>query len=408
MGRRPPRLALRLPRRTVRLRLALLYGGLFFLSGAFLLGIIFVGVARTHGSYSRAVASPFGSSQSHTAAPGEQGSEEAASSSQPREVQVFNSGQHGADVRVLAIVSAIALAAMAAVSMGLGWLMAGRVLRPLSTITSAAREISATDLHRRLALAGPNDEFKELGDTFDGLLGRLESSFQSQRQFVANASHELRTPLARLKTLAQVAIADPNASVDSLRAAHERVLASEQQLEVLIDALVSLASGERGLHRREAIDLATLTSAVLTDRRGEIERRGLRLRSTLGAADTEGDARLVERLTANLIDNAIRHNAAGGSIDVLTMTAAGASVLSVTNDGPAIAEQDVERLRAPFERLGAARTGQGDRHGLGLSIVQAIAAAHEAQLEIRARPEGGLAVEVRFPTGSRSGDLADR
>ena len=167
-------------------------------------------------------------------------------------MRVFDPGQRGADVRVLAFVSVIALVAMAAVSMGLGWLVAGRVLRPLRTITSAAREISATDLHRRLALAGPDDEFKELGDTFDGLLGRLEASFQSQRQFVANASHELRTPLARLKTLAQVALADPNASVESLRAAHDRVLASEQQLERLIDALLSLASSERGLDRRRA------------------------------------------------------------------------------------------------------------------------------------------------------------
>ena len=143
---------------------------------------------------------------------------------------------------MLAIVSVIALAVMAAVSMGLGWLIAGRVLRPLRTITTTARDISATNLHRRLALEGPNDEFKELGDTFDGLLGRLEQSFQSQRQFVANASHELRTPLARLKTLAQVALSDPDASIESLRAAHERVLVSEQQLEGLIGALLNLAS----------------------------------------------------------------------------------------------------------------------------------------------------------------------
>ena len=167
-------------------------------------------------------------------------------------MRVFDPGQHGADVRVLAFVSVIALVAMAAISMGLGWLVAGRVLRPLRTITAAAREISATDLHRRLALTGPNDEFKELGDTFDGLLGRLDASFQAQRQFVANASHELRTPLARLKTLAQVALADPNASVESLRAAHDRVLASEQQLEQLIDALLSLAGSERVLERRRA------------------------------------------------------------------------------------------------------------------------------------------------------------
>ena len=172
---------------------------------------------------------------------------------------MFDPGQHGADLRVLAVVSLIALAVMAAVSMGLGWLMAGRVLRPLSTITSAARDISATDLHRRLALGGPNDEFKELGDTFDGLLARLDASFHSQRQFVANASHELRTPLARLKTLVQVTLADPNATPESLRAAHERVLASEEQLERLIEALLSLAGSERALDRREPVDLTAVT-----------------------------------------------------------------------------------------------------------------------------------------------------
>ena len=213
---------------------------------------------------------------------------------------------------MLAIVSVIALAIMAAVSMGLGWLIAGRVLRPLRTITTAARDISATNLHRRLALDGPDDEFKELGDTFDGLLGRLDASFQSQRQFVANASHELRTPLARLKTLAQVALADPDASVESLRAAHERVLASEQQLEGLIAALLNLASSERALDRREPVDLAAVTDEVLAARRHEIERRDLQLNATLDPARVEGNRQLIERLVANLIDNAIRHNMTGG------------------------------------------------------------------------------------------------
>ena len=298
---------------------------------------------------------------------------------------------------MLAIVSVIALAIMAAVSMGLGWLIAGRVLRPLRTITTAARDISATDLHKRLALDGPDDEFKELGDTFDGLLARLDASFHSQRQFVANASHELRTPLARLKTLVQVTLADPNATPEALRAAHERVLASEEQLERLIEALFSLAGGERALDRREPVDLTAVTEQALAVRRPEIERHGLRLNATLDPAGLEGNPQLVERLVANLIDNAIAHNLPGGSIAVTTATGAGQAVLSVANDGPVIGAEELDRLQQPFQRLGPARTSHGDGHGLGLSIVHAIARAHAATLAVRAQVGGGLKVEVRFP-----------
>ncbi len=420
-GRRLTQLARRLPlpRRTIRMRLAVLYGSLFFLSGAVLLGIIYAGVSHTHGLYSQAFPAPVIRTETRVAPSGipprggggplekaelERALQERAlHSSLPgpggAAVKVFDPGQHGADVRALAFVSLIALVAMAAISMGLGWLVAGRVLRPLRTITAAAREISATDLHRRLALTGPDDEFKELGDTFDGLLERLDASFQAQRQFVANASHELRTPLARLKTLAQVALADPNASVESLRAAHDRVLASEQQLEQLIDALLSLARGERGLDRRQLVDLAALVGEALADRGDEIERRGLRLRAALDPARTQGDPQLLERLAANLIDNAIRHNAPGGRIEVATVTTVATVVLSVVNDGPVVAAEELERLRAPFQRLGAARTGSGDGHGLGLSIVRAIAGAHEAHLDVSPPPEGGLVVEVRFLDG---------
>jgi signal transduction histidine kinase len=410
LSRRLTQLARRLPlpRRTIRLRLAVLYGSLFFLSGAALLGVTYTAVSRTHGAYSKVFPAPIVQSESRSAPAGASprgggGLGEKVEGGPPASlsggaaVQVFDPGQHGADVRVLAFVSVIALVAMAALSMGLGWLVAGRVLRPLRTITGAAREISATDLHRRLALAGPDDEFKELGDTFDGLLGRLEASFAAQRQFVANASHELRTPLARLKTLVQVALADPDASVESLRTAHDRVLASEQQLEQLIDALLSLARGERGLERRRPVDLAALTGGVLDERAEEIERRGLQLHTALNPAGIQGDPQLLERLVANLIDNAIRHNLARGNVEVSATTTAGAAVFSVANDGLVIPAEELERLQAPFERLGAARTGPGDGHGLGLSIVHAIVVAHEAQLTIGARPEGGLAVEVRFP-----------
>jgi signal transduction histidine kinase len=389
LGRR-----LRLPRRTIRLRLAVLYGGLFFISGAAVLALTYAGVSHTHDAYVRTVherVGPPGGAEISEAIPGPPGS-----------VAVLDPNQRNADLRVLALVSAIALAIMAVISMALGWWIAGRVLRPLRTITNAARDISATNLHRRLALGGPDDEFKELGDTFDGLLERLDASFQAQRQFVANASHELRTPLARLKTLAQVALADPQASVGSLRTSHERVLASEQQLEELIEALLSLAGGERGLDRREPVDLAVATGEAITARHQEIERRGLRLNATLDPADIDGNPRLVERLAANLVDNAIAHNVPGGRIDVTTATEAGEAVLSISNDGPAIPPEELDRLRQPFQRLGTARTHRGDGHGLGLSIVHAIADTHGATVGIRPRPDGGLDVEVRFQLQSQT------
>jgi signal transduction histidine kinase len=398
LGERPTPWArrLHLPRRTVRLRLALLYGSVFFISGAVLLGLTYAGVSHTHGAYTQPVPTLVIHPGARVVRPGVEAAVPKGPGP-PGAVSIVDSNQRDVDLRVLAIVSVIALAIMAAVSMGLGWLIAGRVLRPLRTITTAARDISATDLHRRLALTGPDDEFKELGDTFDGLLGRLDASFQSQRQFVANASHELRTPLARLKTLAQVALADPHASVASLRAAHERVLASEQQLEDLIEALLNLASSERGLDRRESIDLTAVTEEAIATRREEIELRGLELNAALEGARVQGDRRLIERLVANLLDNAIRHNTTGGRIDVTTSTAAAGAVLSVSNGGPVIAPAELERLQRPFQRLGAERITQGGGHGLGLSIVHAIATAHGASLAVTPQPAGGLHAEVRFP-----------
>jgi signal transduction histidine kinase len=363
----------------------------FFISGAALLALTYGGVAHTHGAYSQVLPAPVIKQRLVEAGP--QGGET---------VSVIDSNQRNVDLRVLAFASVIALVIMAAVSMALGWLIAGRVLRPLRTITTAAREISVTNLHQRLALEGPDDEFKELGDTFDELLARLDASFQSQRQFVANASHELRTPLARLKTLAQVALADPDATPESLRTAHERVLAAEGQLEGLIEALLSLASSERGLDRREPVDLMAVTGEVLATHRPEIEHQGLQLNVTLDAARVEGNARLLERLVGNLLDNAIRYNTTLGKIDVTTTTEAGQAVLLVANDGPIIPAGELDRLGQPFQRLGVERVGLGDGHGLGLSIVRAVAAAHGAAVSIRARTHGGLDIEVWFPV-ERSG-----
>ncbi len=315
---------------------------------------------------------------------------------QVRQLHLLATQQHSAELHQLLIKSGIALAIMAVASMLLGWLIAGRALRPLHKITSAARAISASNLHQRLALEGPNDELRELGDTFDGLLARLEASFQSQRQFVANASHELRTPLTVERALLEVALADPDGDYDSLRATCERVLASGVEQERLIEALLTLAGSERGLERREPVDLGAMTGEALRARQPEIERRGLELEPALEPARTLGDPRLLERLVANLLDNALRHNVRGGRLAVSTCTADGRAVLSVANDGPAIPPRELQRLFEPFQRLAPERAGHGEGHGLGLSIVRAIAIAHDAPLTARARQPGGLALELSF------------
>jgi signal transduction histidine kinase len=256
----------------------------------------------------------------------------------------------------LILQSGIALALMSLLSLGLGWFIAGRVLQP------------------------------------------LEAAHAAQRQFVANASHELRTPLTRQRALIEVALADPGADEASLRAAHERALAAEQQLEQLINGLLTLTRGQAGLGRLETVDLAAVTSDVLSVYGAEAELHGLSVRTRLSAAPAQGDPRLTERLVANLIANAIRHNRARGDVEVETGTYDRSPFVSVANSGSVIDVNDVERLFRPFERMGPARTAHDGGHGLGLSIVRTIADAHGAKLSVSPRPHGGLVVEVVFPT----------
>ncbi|HEV3322065.1 MAG TPA: ATP-binding protein [Solirubrobacteraceae bacterium] len=306
--------------------------------------------------------------------------------------------QRAADSHQLLVNSGIALAIVAVLALLAGWLVAGRMLRPIRTITRTARRISSTSLHERLALDGPQDELKELGDTLDDLFGRLDAAFDAQRQFVANASHELRAPLTRQRALIQVALADPDANLASLRAAHERVLASEQQLEQMIDALLSLTRGQAGLQRREHLDLAAIASKALLARESHAAGRDLDVRATLASAPTTGDPRLVERLIANLLDNAIRHNVPHGHVEITTSTRHQHALLTITNSGPTIPPEEVPRLLQPFQRLHGTRTSHTSGNGLGLAIVNAIAAAHRATLTAQPRPDGGLAVEVAFPS----------
>jgi signal transduction histidine kinase len=388
------RLGARPARRTVRLRLTLLYGALFLLSGAGLLATTYVLLqhATTGGA---------------PAAPGQHDAVDSGNLTprqldvQVRRLQAQADQQHADQMRQLVIQSGIALGLMSVVSIGLGWVVAGRVLRPLRTITTAARDISATNLHRRLALQGPDDELKEFGDTFDELLGRLEASFQSQRRFVANASHELRTPLARQRTLVQVALSDPHATVESLRTAHERVLSATYQQERLIDALLTLARGERGLNRRQHLDVAEVAGQVLDAQGTAATRRGVHVAASLHPAPALGDPQLVMRLVANLVDNAVRYNVAPGRLEVSTGTRSGQAVLSVVNTGPVVPADQVDLLFQPFQRHGADRTRHDGGLGLGLSIVQAIATAHGATLLARPRPAGGLEITVTFP-GTRT------
>lgn len=299
------------------------------------------------------------------------------------------------ELHQLLLSSGIALGAMAVISIALGWFIAGRVLQPLRAITASVRDISATNLHERLALHGPDDELRELGDTFNALLTRLDASFQAQRRFIANASHELRTPLARQRALGQVALADPDASADALRVAHERVLVAGVQQERLIDALLVLARGQAGLYGTEGFDLAQITERVIEDRRAEAISLGVELRRALSPASTAGDPRLVEHLVANLIDNAVRHNIENGWVEIATGERDGQAVLTVANTGPTVPPTEIAQLFQPFRRLGTDRVGPGA--GLGLSIVQAIADTHGATLTTKPRPAGGLHINAAFP-----------
>ena len=380
-------MSVRRPRRTIRLRLTLWYSGLFLVSGAALL-------AATYALVLQAFVGPT-AGNALCRAPGNGAADCHVIGAQQAQGMAFQ--EYGTVLHELLTRSALALALMAVLSIALGWFVAGRALRPLRTITATAQRLSASSLSERLTLDGPDDELKELGDTVDGLLARLEVSFQAQRQFIANASHELRTPLARQRVISQVALADPRATVESLRKAHERVLASGAEQHHLIDALLTLARGQAGLPEREPFDLAAVTRQVITAQQAEADGKGLTLQATLGPASTTGSPRLAERLAANLVDNALRHNLAGGRVEVSTGTRNDRAVLVVANTGPAVPPAAVDRLFQPFQRLGADRVSRGEGLGLGLSIVHAIAEAHGASVAARPRPEGGLLIEVAFP-----------
>ena len=394
---------LRLPRRTARLRLTLLYGGLFLACGAALLAITYALVrASVPRDVPQAVTYPH--AREHKRPPGAP----ATPLIEIPEGQLRQAAlkQKQIDLNHQLIWSAAALAIMALVSVGLGWYVAGRVLRPVRTITRTAQAISARNLGERLALDGPDDEFKELGDTLDELFARLQAAFDSQRHFVANASHELRTPLTVEHSLLQVALADPDPTIDSLLATCRDALDVSEQQRRLIEGLLTLASSESGLDHREPLDLAELTQHVLLTPWSDIQRLDLAIETTLQPAPADGDPRLLERLLSNLIENAMHHNTPHGHVEITTGTRHQNAYLTVTNTGPVIPADQLHRLFQPFQRLNGARTRHKHGHGLGLSIVQAIATAHGASLTAHPRPEGGLAIQVAFRERLREADSA--
>jgi signal transduction histidine kinase len=396
-----------LPNASVRLKLSLVYGGLFLLAGTGLLAVNYAlvssrfelpfGVRIERSRLSEAVGAGPGLLIVREG-PGEGGDTFIARAPSPEAVQAVRRQLQTATLNQLLTQSGIALGFMAVASIGLGWLVAGQILKPLSAITATARRLEGSTLHERINLQGPQDELKELADTFDQMLGRLDATFETQRRFVANASHELRTPLAIARTEVDVALANPATDRGELRAMAGRVLEANQRSERLIEGLLTLASSERQLRASEPVDLDMAAADALSVAAPEIGRLGLRVSRVLGAAPVAGDRALLERLVANLVENAVRHNRPGGWVEVDTGRAGPRSVVRVANGGPVIPADRVDALFEPFRRLDPDRTGSNRGAGLGLSIVRSVATAHGGHAGLRALPEGGLEVTVELPS----------
>ena len=386
------------PLLTVRARLTLLYTGLFAVCGVIVVAVGYAQVAQlpaqgqgsgrppSAGDLARFAARCRSAEQS--AHPNPFVLAKCASFFQQQGAQ----GQRDLTLSHLLQYSLITLAAVIALAAILGWIFSGRALRLVHRITTAARAASEHNLSARVAPTGPRDELRELAETFDDMLGRLQAAFEGQQRFIANASHELRTPLAVMRATVDVVLDNPDSTPGDLRGMAADIRAAVDHAEHLIGALLILARNERGLTVREETDLATVAEDVL-DTAGLGDRR---VHATLEPAVISGDPVLAERLIANLVDNAVRYNAAAGDIWISTGTVAGSSQLTVANTGPVISPVEAGRIFQPFERL-SDRTSH-DGFGLGLAIVASIAAIHGGTATARPRNEGGLSVTVTIPS----------
>jgi len=404
------RLALGRPRWTARLRLTLWYGLLFLLAGLVLVGTSYLLVRQrlgpsTHSGIAATLcresangvvclAQKVGPTAAAGAGKTAQGPGQGITVGQITELQdTFVSAAMNTFVQTMLLV----LGLMAVASLGLGWVVAGRVLSPLQQITATAKRLSERTLHQRIALEGPDDELKELADTFDRMLARLDAAFDSQRRFTANASHELRTPLAISRTEVDLALSDPDASTAELRGMAERVRDATDRSERLIEGLLTLSRSEQEPRTAEPDDLADAAGVAL-EQAGRARAAGeLRLRAALLPAPVEGDPALLERMVANLVENAVRHNHPGGWLEAATGSGGGWAFVRVANGGREIPADEVESLFEPFRRLNGRVASAAPGAGLGLSIVRSVARAHGGDARARALPGGGLEVTVRLP-----------
>ena len=387
---------------SVRLRLTALYGGLFLVCGACLLAITYLLVRHTSHRLSPHELSPRFLSLNGSPPLG-RAPARAGGTVDIGQIAAALGYQNRADLHQLLIESGIAMAVMAAISVALGWVVAGRVLSPLRTITARTRRLSEQSLHERLALGGPRDELRELADTIDELLARLEAAFEAQRRFVANASHELRTPLAMMRTRLDVAIAKPEGVTAQTHALDAGLRKDLGRAETLLESFLMLARAGHGkLAERTTVSLEELVTDAVATRRPQIAAQQLELRIALAPVSVAGSDTLLAGMVENVIENSVRHNHRDGFIDVACDKHGEAARLIVETGGPVLDEQDVAGLAQPFRRPGAERTGSQNGHGLGLSIVAAVADAHGGTLELHARPQGGLRVQITLPAATPS------
>jgi signal transduction histidine kinase len=388
----------------VRIRLALLYAALFLVSGSALLGL-------TYGLVAANLPVTSSSSSSGTGLNSQQLAKLAIACKQPHPdvgtvalcKRAFSAGEKAAATSLrqraldsLLFFSLLGLGAMTVASGGLGWFVSGRVLRPVRAITETARRASDQHLGERLALAGPRDELRELADTFDDMLERLDLAFAAQRRFVANASHELRTPLTVMRTAIDVALAKPSRTTPQLEDMATRVRRHIDRAENMIEALLVLAISDQGVASRELLDLSAVAEDALEFAAPGITRLGLQVEAELSPAETTGDQQLIERMVWNLVDNAVRHNEPGGWIRVTTGPYGPGVVLTIANSGALVPADAVPTLFEPFRRIVSHGRADGGV-GLGLSIAQSVSAAHGAELDVRSQPEGGLFISVVLP-----------
>jgi signal transduction histidine kinase len=387
------------PRLTVRARLTMLYTGLFAVCGAIVVAVSYILVARVEaqGQSQQAPASFLARCRSEQLSPHPDDRILAKCNTYFQ----LQGAQHQRDLTLSHLLqySLITLVVVIALAAILGWIAAGRALRPVHRITAAARAASEHNLSARVALRGPRDELYELAETFDEMLDRLQATFEGQQRFIANASHELRTPLAVMRATVDVVLDNPDSTPDDLREMATDIRAAVDHAEHLIGALLILARNERGLTVHEQVDLATVAEDILDT--ADLGDR--RVHATLELAVISGDPVLVERLVANLVDNAVRYNTAAGDIWISTGTVAGSSHITVLNTGRLISPADAERIFQPFQRLNDRASHEG--FGLGLTIVASITAVHGGTATARPRDDGGLSITVTIPSaGSHAHD----